>query len=326
MKYLLNCDWGTTNFRLKLFSTGSGEVLEQAEAPDGVSTVYQQWKLSGQPREPFYLSIIHKHLESLKRRVALDLAGIPILISGMASSSLGIRELAYAGLPFNADGSSAVTAIITAPHFSHPVYLISGLRSADDVMRGEETQWVGLMQIPALDHHTDLVFILPGTHSKHISASRGQVVSFKTYMTGEFFHLLTTQSVLKNSVETGHPLLTEEDEQSFLSGVRTATAGIDASQSNLLHDAFLVRTNDLFTTLDKKQNAFFLSGLLIGSELKGVEKAHIVLASGPAQSKAYELALRELVGQHKLIILSPDAVEKATIQGQIKIVKELIEL
>ena len=56
-----------------------------------------------------------------------------------------------------------------------------------DVMRGEETQIAGFL---ALNPGFDGVLCLPGTHTKWVRVSAGEVVSFQTFMTGELFALL----------------------------------------------------------------------------------------------------------------------------------------
>ncbi len=64
-------------------------------------------------------------------------------------------------------------------------------------MRGEETQLIGCLK----SGKQDGFFIFPGTHSKHVEVEDGMVKDFKTYMTGEFFELLSQKSILLNSVE-----------------------------------------------------------------------------------------------------------------------------
>ena len=66
-----------------------------------------------------------------------------------------------------------------------------------DVMRGEETQIAGLL---AADPGFDGVACLPGTHTKWARVSAGEVVSFRTCMTGELFALLSERSVLRHAV------------------------------------------------------------------------------------------------------------------------------
>ena len=42
---------------------------------------------------------------------------------------------------------------------------------------------------------------LPGTHTKWVRIEAGEIIQFKTFMTGELFNLLATQSVLRHSLD-----------------------------------------------------------------------------------------------------------------------------
>ena len=57
-----------------------------------------------------------------------------------------------------------------------------------NVMRGEETQIAGFL---SLNPGFDGVICLPGTHTKWAQVSAGEVVSLRSFMTGELFALLS---------------------------------------------------------------------------------------------------------------------------------------
>src|SRR5439155_22401473 len=70
------------------------------------------------------------------------------------------------------------------------------LTGAEDVMRGEETQLLGLGTLwPGFSG----VVCLPGTHSKWVQLTGRRVERFATAMTGELFEVLRTHSVLRHS-------------------------------------------------------------------------------------------------------------------------------
>src|SRR5206468_10724151 len=77
---------------------------------------------------------------------------LPLVISGMASSSVGWRDLPYAKTPFPLDGSGVWSQELnwSKPEWLGPTYLISGVATAYDMMRGEETEIIGLMSEPSL--------------------------------------------------------------------------------------------------------------------------------------------------------------------------------
>src|SRR5262245_12577368 len=101
----------------------------------------------------------------------------------MASSSIGMIEVPYKETQFKADGSDLkVKKIDRSKDFEHDTFIISGARTNNDVMRGEETQLAGCKDTG----DKKSLYIFPGTHSKHILVKKGIAVSFKTFMTGEF--------------------------------------------------------------------------------------------------------------------------------------------
>ena len=63
---------------------------------------------------------------------------------------------------------------------------------------------------------------------------------------------------------------------------------------NLLNAAFHSRTNQLFNKMSPAANYQYLSGILLGTELKHVpaDTENIMLISGHAVSDSYKLALR----------------------------------
>src|SRR5690606_1274417 len=129
-------------------------------------------------------------IQALQDKVKVSLKGTPLVISGMASSAGGMIELPYAAVPSAADGSGFIVKTIEeSGSFRHPIHIISGVRTADDAMRGEETQLAGCFLSPDT-HAEEQLFIIPGTHSKHIAVKEGRITGFKTYLTGEFFSLL----------------------------------------------------------------------------------------------------------------------------------------
>jgi 2-dehydro-3-deoxygalactonokinase len=116
----------------------------------------------------------------------------------MASSTIGMADLPYKDIPFSTDGSDLKLHTIPASvSFKHSVTLISGVRTEDDVMRGEETKLIGCTV--GVSNKNNHLFIFPGTHPKHVHVKNDKATAFKTYMTGEFFDLLSTKSILSVS-------------------------------------------------------------------------------------------------------------------------------
>lgn len=318
--YLLCCDWGTTSFRLRLVNTQNGEIVGEVLSSEGVASTFDGWKgteNSSISKLDYFTDQLKKQVELLEVKTQTSLKGIAIVISGMASSSIGMFEIPYTRLPVNLAWPEPNTHYLNATsYFPHEVVLISGVMSEYDVMRGEETQLFGLSDMLNLTDR-ESILIFPGTHSKHMQISQNRLVDFQTYMTGEIYNILCSHSILKNSIETmGEWDFSAADVDAFQMGVQ------DADTEGILKGLFRVRTNQLFKKLGKKENTFYLSGLLIGSELKHLlteNDVQFILCSGNNLSELYKLALGELQLSDRMITVSADEVDRATIAGQIKI-------
>lgn len=323
LTHFLSCDWGTSSFRLKLVELPGLRVVATQKSDEGNAATFEKWQQTKQPEEQrlaFYQAILREHARQLEQQAGRPLAGVPVVVSGMASSTIGMLELAYKPLPFAADGSDLATKLLPATaEFPYPVLLISGVQSDEDVMRGEETQLVGC-GFP--DTAAPQLFLHPGTHAKHVLVQQGQAVSFKTYMTGEFFSLLSKESILAAAVEPAEDVQLPTHAQAFEQGIR------DSQTGNLLHNAFLVRTARLFEKRSKPENFFYLSGLLIGYELQDFPaefKGAITLAGETALVHSYEAALRLLGITERVDAVTIKGAEEVTLRGQAAVLQRLQE-
>ncbi len=318
--WILGCDWGTSSFRLRLIDVVNAEIIGEVQSKNGIAQTYNLWMNSGlgsDERYVFFQSKLKIEIIRLAGQTNADLTGIPVIVTGMATSSIGMWELPYASLPFSMHAEGLTMKLFPASHdFDHTLMLVSGVRDSQDVMRGEEVQLIGLMQGLAIPEVKEMVVILPGTHSKHNSIKENALVSFQTFMTGEVFHLMATQSILKDSIEI---IEEDTDNEAFEAGV------LKGQSANLLASLFSVRTNTLFGNYNKSANAYYLSGLLIGSELGYLQNDSdtrpIVLCGGGRLHGLYFKALRILQLQHRTIDLPEESVTRATIAGQITIFK-----
>ena len=264
-----SCDWGTSTFRLRL---PPGVRPREIRNQSGVASLANR----GGDRAQGFRDTLNQ------ARSALSIpTEIPILISGMASSSLGWKELPYAELPFALDGSDAIWTDL-----GEHLYLISGARGATDMMRGEETQALGVAALLGKTLPPEAILILPGTHSKHLTLRNAQITEIRTFMTGELFDLLMRQSVLRHSTTPDATF----DATSFQDGV-TATR-----THSLIAKLFRVRTRQVLDHQDAESNTSFLSGLLIGTELAELaENKHpLLVAATEPLLQAYRLAVQVL--------------------------------
>jgi 2-dehydro-3-deoxygalactonokinase len=298
----LSCDWGTSRFRLRLVDRTTLRILAQHGTDDGIQSIAAIHP-AGDARRT-----------ALGRVLAAGIAAvhadrnpeIPVVISGMASSTLGWHSLPYARLPAEISGRTLVFDDFSQA--GRAVRLVSGLQADRDVMRGEETQLVGLFASPVREAlAADCLVVLPGTHSKHVRLRAGQIVDFTTHLTGELYAILCDHSTLRPPPES------EFDEGAF-------RAGVAASRETVLSAAlFQTRARTVLGQLPAAHSAAFLSGVLIGAEvatLATVGAIPLVLAAGEHLAGRYVTALRELRPDAAVTVIPSAELDAAVIAGQ----------
>src|SRR5688572_4460304 len=323
-KHVLSCDWGTSSFRLRLIEIDGIKCIAEVSSDNGNAVLFKKWKeQSSTNRIHYYLQYLKDSIISLQEKTSFSLDNLPILISGMASSSIGMKELPYADTPFSLDGHSAYSEWInTGGLLSNPLLLISGVEQPSDVMRGEETQLAGLTTLMDLPHNNGMLYLFPGTHCKHITVSNNRIIHFSTFMTGEIFDLLIKHSILSHAVSASYnKLLTDEESDSFRGGV------LKAFGSELLSSLFSVRINQLKKYLSSQQNYFYLSGLLIGSEIKYLlndKNRKFVLCSTGNLLRLYHSALVSAGLSDQTIVVASGILDNSAAAGQLKIFRNMV--
>ena len=260
-------DWGTSNLRAWLMAA-DGTILDKRSSDRGMNA------LSRDGFEPALLDLVGD---------AIGSGPVTVIVCGMAGSRQGWAEAPYRSVPSAPPQLSAATrALVHDPRLD--VRILPGLKQEQpaDVMRGEETQLRGIfLANPGFDG----TICLPGTHTKWVQVSAREVVSFRTFMTGELYALLSANSVLRHSIGEGW------DGEAFSEAVSDAMSRPGSVAGHL----FGLRAEGLLRGLDGARAASRLSGLLIGLELAGARPywlgQPIILAGASDLSRAYESAL-----------------------------------
>jgi 2-dehydro-3-deoxygalactonokinase len=284
----ISCDWGSTSFRLRVVERGARRIIAEQQTPDGIKTFAA---LPPANRATAMASLLTDRLAIWPE---LD-PKIAIVISGMASSNVGWQELPYVNAPFPLDGSRAGRTWISFSDRQgrqRRALLISGVRTSDDIMRGEECALVGAcaLQGGAQLEGTTLA-LLAGTHPKHAVISQGSLVSFRTHLTGELFDALASASLLSASIDRA-AAGSAPDLEHF-------RAGVAATRAHGFSGAlFQVRVRSILNSVPRPANTWFLSGLLVGAELERLashlRQDRLLLIGDPLRITLYREALREL--------------------------------
>jgi 2-dehydro-3-deoxygalactonokinase len=271
---LIAVDWGTTSLRAALLDA-RGQVLEEHSSGDGILHV------PAGGYAPVFIAACARWMQA---------AGTFCLMSGMVGSRQGWIEAPYRACPAGFADLAAALAPVDAGLSNARVAIVPGLscerEGVPDVMRGEETQVFGALDLLGLESG---LFVLPGTHSKWVTVKDRRIESFSTFMTGEFYALLRQHSLLARSLPAQDGPL---DEAAFRRGLAQAHRA-----GSLLRSAFSTRTLSLFDRLPAASLPSYLSGLVIGEEIRVqaglAAHAPVVLVGAPELTLRYQLALAE---------------------------------
>jgi 2-dehydro-3-deoxygalactonokinase len=242
---LLGIDWGTSNRRAYLLD-GDGGLVRQHDDDSGILKVAGDFKAS---------------LAALLETLQLD--GADVVMSGMVGSRSGWREAPYLTVdsPLSRLPESLLEIDSGLPNVRcriAPGYSYVDPHGLPDVMRGEETQIFGAMQLGAPDGW----FLLPGTHSKWVRVSGGVVGEIVTFMTGELYGLMSRQGTLSKVISDSQASVPE----AFEAGLQAARQGA------FTHMAFCCRALVVTDRMPPEHTASYLSGLLIGTELHDIAR------------------------------------------------------
>lgn len=271
MNGLVAIDWGTSSLRAALLNE-QGRVLDEYALPRGILTV-----AAGE-----FPQVLDAATARWPQR-----AGMLCLLTGMVGSRQGWMEAPYCACPASFADIAARLAWLEPGRLAIVPGLVCKEQGVPDVMRGEETQAFGALALLGLDSAR---LVLPGTHSKWVRARSGRIDGFATFMTGECYALLRRHSILGRTLPEADG---ELDAAAFEQGLRHALR-----TGNLLHSAFSTRTLSLFDRLPALSAPSYLSGLVIGEELRSQELSGsaepLLVVGAPALTQRYELALRLL--------------------------------
>jgi 2-dehydro-3-deoxygalactonokinase len=202
----------------------------------------------------------------------------------MVGAKQGWLEAPYATVPYNLMQETDSVKVICSDN-RLDVRILGGLKQNNpaDVMRGEETQIRGFLSDFA---DFDGIVCLPGTHTKWVHVSAGEVVSFRTFISGELFALMSEYSVLKHSVNSEG-----WSDQEFKSAVSESIS----NPQKIFSHFFNLRADDLLNNVAKPVLRSKLSGYLIGAELAGAKPywlgQNVVILAENNLSKTYKAAL-----------------------------------
>jgi 2-dehydro-3-deoxygalactonokinase len=265
-------DWGTSNFRAFRLND-AGAILDRRSSPLGIL------RISGT-----------SFTETLRAQVSswLREGETRILLCGMVGSRQGWVEAPY--LPCPVTLSDLARSVVKVPFDGAEVLLVPGVigttsDGVPEVMRGEETEAMGILDLC----DGEGVVCFPGTHSKWIQLHDHKITNFSTSMTGELYEALRSCTILKRTMSPDFSF----DRDAFFRGIERSS-----DRGGLLHHLFGVRTLTLMNRISEKASSSYLSGLLIGHEVRAamLNTALVHLVGAANLCAFYELAIQACGG------------------------------
>ena len=204
--YDIIIDGGTTNLRVFLLSI-EGEIICSEKAEGGVKYT----AIDGNNSR--LRSMLKNCIESVLQRTNTQITEIRRCVAfGMITSGLGLLEIPHIAAPASAaDLRNGMKNAGFDEILPIEIEFIPGVRNFNgeinaanvsqmDMMRGEETETVGLVSL--LKPSGAAVLILPGSHNKLINISAdGKILGCKTSISGELLDAVTHHTILSGAVE-----------------------------------------------------------------------------------------------------------------------------
>ena len=296
----LTIDGGTTNTRIYLVL--NGKMVDSVRF--GIGSV------GGKENSERLKAAVKEGISELLARNSKREDEIErILASGMITSDGGLCPLTHllapCGLSELAQASydCALLEISTIPFT-----FLRGVRTESDMMRGEETELMGLCK----EDSGDTLYVLPGSHTKLIRIDvDGRICEISTELTGEMLRALSEGTILRESVT----LQREFDKECLLRGYRRA------EEKGLNSALFGVRILDRLEGASSLQTYSFFLGALLSDEIRSLLSAGArrVLVAGKASLRLPTECLLRHRTEAQILSCPEGVIENASALGAIRI-------
>jgi 2-dehydro-3-deoxygalactonokinase len=217
-----------------------------------------------------------------------------IIASGMITSNVGLIEIPHLGTPVSVNKLRQNIVVKTFNDIvEKPIYFIPGVKNMTDdsdffenidIMRGEETEAFGALELSGLSG--DTIYISPGSHTKFVFIDKNKrILECSTTLAGELLWALAKETILAESIPK--TLISSIDEEYIVKGIETV------KKYGFTKTCFIVRVVDKFTDSSPNQCANFIAGaicyhdiLSIKSKLNG--KHNILIGGSKILKELYE--------------------------------------
>ena len=256
-------------------------------------------------------------LEILSRNNMQEEQITRILASGMITSEFGLCNVPHITVPAGIEELHSNMKEICLSNISPiPFVFIPGVKTrcetleTADIMRGEETELMGLAQTGRC------AYVLPGSHSKIIyTDNRNRIIDFSTMLTGEMIASISQHTILSDAVRLDIATI---DSDFLLKGFRYC-------QKRGINEAlFKVRIlKNIFQRTSEEIYSFFL-GVVLCQEIELLEKSPVdtIILGGREQIRNAMATILKQTSNKEIICLNNKEVELSTSLGMVRIYEQ----
>jgi 2-dehydro-3-deoxygalactonokinase len=251
---LVAVDWGTSRLRMRVLSGDrGGEVLAEHVSDSGIAVV------PARQHEAVFIGNLELLLAPWNGAMGFSAAGGEVYFSGMVTSTLGWFPTPYLTLP--AGPRDVAAGLRTETIRGIKLHFLPGLRTPDDILRGEEVEAIGILAGGGGAPPASANLVLPGTHSKWIRWEGGRIGHFVTVPTGDLHAALHRATLLARTLPPAPVVVQGELWGPFDRGVDLAR------NAGPLASLFRVRSLPVLEGMPRPAASALLSGILIGGEV-----------------------------------------------------------
>lgn len=324
---IITIDTGTTNTRIKLFD--QTKMVYDTKVNVGV----RDTAISGSTMK--LKDSIKGGLENLLRSFCIRESDVEcVLASGMIGSNVGLLDVPHVTTPADIRKIAQNIRRVSLPDITNiPFIFIPGVKNSCDyssisdidvmdIMRGEETELVGIIDIKNIKG--PLIAVLPGSHTKIVEVNENnEITACHTTMGGEIIDAVSKNTIIKSSLPEK---LMEFIDEEYL------TMGFEYSRVHGFNKAsFRIRLMQMFPKIQGNKLANFFIGAVLADDICLIEKivnqyrkGPKIIVGGPNHLRqAFALLARRVLKEEMHIVeLSDDEVNMCTSIGALKIYKE----
>lgn len=312
MAIYLTVDGGTTNTRISLVRNGN--VIDKAKYKIGAAI--------GCDKKDLLYQTLKEGIAKILSKNALSEGDVSrILASGMITSEGGLCTLKHLQTPCGISELArsmhecVISEITSIPFvFARGVITDTSTLEELDMMRGEETELIGLTEQP----EQGCLYILPGTHSKMIYTDEcGRICHFATVLSGELISAISGNTILKNSISL----------DTYATDLEYLERGYMCAREHGAGTAFFkVRILDKILGASREQCFSFFIGAVLQNEVDSAihSSAKKIVIGG---KKELRTPLAHLLRKHTkkpIVEVTDEEADNATSRGVIRLYEEYI--